>query len=163
MNKLIVSTLFLMLIATASASAGQIGEKAPSFALPDMHGRTISLEQFSGKVLFVTFWAPWCITCKVELPELDALYRKYGKDGLEVMGVSVTGEEEVSTFLRKVPVNLPILIDKKNEASDAYGVTSLPTGFIIGRDGIIRWVHKGFSKDMLPFYEKEIKALLIFP
>ena len=68
MNKLITTALILIIIAPVSAYGGQVGAKAPSFALPDLNGRTISLEQFKGKVVFLDFWAPWCIPCKQELP-----------------------------------------------------------------------------------------------
>jgi peroxiredoxin len=161
MNKIIAAAFILVIIAPGYAYAGQIGAKAPSFALPDLNGRTISLEQFKGKVVFLDFWAPWCIPCKQELPELDKLYKTYRKDGFEVIGISIdSSEKNVAAFLQKLPLSVYILIDAKNEVSDAYRVSSLPTGIIIGRDGVIHRVHKGFSIESLPIYEKEIDALL---
>ena len=79
------------------------------------------------------------------------------------MGIAISvepSEKNVAAFLKKIPLSVHILIDKKNEVSDAYRVSSLPTGFIIGRDGIIYRVHKGFSIESLLIYEKEIDALL---
>lgn len=161
MNKLRVIAFILMIIAPVYAYPGQIGAKAPSFALPDLSGKTISLEQFNGKVVFLDFWAPWCVPCRQELPELDKLYVKYRKDGFEVIAISVDpSEKNVLAFLKKFPVSIYVLIDKKDEASDTYRVSSLPTGFILGRDGVIHRVHKGFSTESLPLYEKEIDALL---
>ena len=153
--------LILILFVPLHSYSGQIGTMAPAFSLVDLNGRTISLEQFSGKVVFLDFWAPWCIPCKQELPELDKLYKQFGKDGFEVIAISVEpSEKNVAAFLKKVPLSVHVLIDKKNEVSDAYRVSSLPTGFIIGRDGIIYRVLKGFSIESLPIYEKEIDALL---
>ena len=161
MHKLVVTAFILAISASVHAYAGQIGTKAPSFELPDLNGRTISLEQFIGKVVFLDFWAPWCIPCKEELPELDTLYKKYDKEGFVVIAMSIdTVDRDVLTFLKKVPLNVRVLIDKKNEVSDAYRVSSLPTGFIISRDGIIMYQHRGFDKGFLPVYEKEITELL---
>jgi peroxiredoxin len=66
----------------------------------------------------------------------------------------------VSSFLRKVPVTFQILVDEKGDAAEAYRFSGLPAGFIIGRDGVIRHRHRGFSKEFLPEYEKEIVELL---
>ncbi len=164
MSKIIATALILIVIAPVYAYSVQIGARAPLFTLPDLNGRTISLEQFKGKVVFLDFWAPWCIPCKEELPELDTLLKKYGEEGFVVIGMSVdTSDKDVLTFLKKVPLSVHILIDKKNEVSDAYRVSSLPTGFIISRDGIIEYRHRGFDKGLLPVYEKEINALLKQP
>jgi len=161
MNKLIITAFLLVITAPVYASAGQIGAKAPSFELSDLNGRAISLEQFKGKVVFLDFWAPWCIPCKQELPELDNLYKKYRKDGLEVIGISMdVSEKDIAVFMQKHPLSMHIIVDKKSEVSDAYRVSSLPTGFIISRDGVIKRQHRGFDKELLPMYEKEIAELL---
>ncbi len=158
---LIISVLILIFFVPLHSYSGQIGTMAPAFSLADLNGRTISLEQFKGKVVFLDFWAPWCIPCRQELPELDKLYNKFRKDGFEVIGISIdSSEKNVAAFMQKIPLSVHIVLDKKNEVSDAYRVTSLPTGFIIGRDGIIHRVYKGFDKGSLPLYETEIDALL---
>lgn len=161
MQRSIVAVLVFILIVPAYVYAGQVGAKAPSFSLPDLHGKTISLEDFKGKVVFLDFWAPWCRPCRDELPVLDTLSGKYGKDGLVVIAVSVdTVVQNVTRFIQKVPLRIDILVDGKNEVADAYRVSILPTGFIIGRDGVIRYLHKGFDKGLVPLYEKEITELL---
>jgi peroxiredoxin len=157
----IVTVLTLLFFVPLHCYSGQIGTMAPAFSLVDLNGRVVTLEQFKGKVVFLDFWAPWCIPCRQELPELDKLQKKFHNDGLEVIGMSIDpSEKNVAAFLRKVPLSVHIVIDKKNEVSDAYRVSSLPTGFIIGRDGSIQRVHKGFSIKILPLYEKEIDELL---
>jgi peroxiredoxin len=161
MHRSIVAAFVLLLIVPVYVYAGQVGAKAPSFALPDLNGRTVSLERFQGKVVFLSFWAPWCIPCRDELPGLDTLSKKYGKEGFVVIAMSVdTAVQDISTFLKKVPLSVHIMIDERNEVSDAYRVTSLPTGFIIDRDGVVKYRHKGFERGFLPVYEKEITELL---
>ena len=141
--------------------AGQFPKIAPSFTLYDVHGKSVSFEEFRGRVVFLTFWAVWCIPCREELPELDRLYQKYKKEGFEVIAVSVdSSEAAVENFLRKIPVSFTVLLDKKSNVNDDYGVSGLPIGFIIGKDGNIRFIHKGFGKEFLPLYEKEIADLI---
>jgi peroxiredoxin len=161
MMKTIVSALILLIMFPISSYSGQIGTVAPAFSLVDLNGKVVALEQFKGKVVFLNFWALWCGPCKEELPELDALFRKYREEGFDVIGVSVDPSgENVARFLQKKPVSFTILIDKKGDVADAYLFSSLPTGFIIGRDGTIKYKHMGFGKEFLPIFEKEITGLL---
>lgn len=149
--------LITMLPLSSFSGQGQIGTAAPDFSLADLNGKAVTLKQFKGKVVFLTFWESWCTPCRDELPELDALYARYGKDGLEVIGISTeTSRSGMVKFLQKVPVTFKVLIDENGAAGDAYRVSGLPTGFIIGRDGVIRHKHVGFGKEFLPMYEKEI-------
>jgi peroxiredoxin len=158
----IISTLFLfLLLSPLTADSAQVGQPAPSFSLKALQGNSVNLSDFEGKVVFLDFWAPWCAPCREELPELDRLYRKYRKDGFEVVGICLdTPEARVTKFLQKVPVTFQILIDKKGEAAEVYRFSGVPAGFLIDRDGIIRKQYKGFAMDLLPLYEKEISDLL---
>jgi len=159
--KRIIITLTVLIILPVYAYSGQIGVMAPAFDLASMNNTVVTLEQFKGKVVFLNFWAPWCIPCKQEMPELEKLYRKYSKDGFEVVGVCVeTNPTAVQQFLKKTPVTFSILIDNKGAVADVYRISSLPSGLIIGRDGIIRHRHRGFGKEVLTLYEKEISTLL---
>jgi len=129
--------------------------------LKDLNGNTVTMDSFKGKVVFLDFWASWCGPCKEELPELELLYKKYAKDGFEVIGVSVDkSESNAAEFLKKRPVSFTILTNIKGDVADAYGLPGMPTGYIIGKDGVIQHRHVGFAKAFLPIYEKEIVELL---
>ena len=159
--KVIMLTRLLALTLPVGANAVQVGTLAPDFNLTDLNGNTVTLKQFRGKVVFLDFWAPWCDPCREELPALDALYKKYHNDGLEVIGIDIDASEKlVAEFLQKIPVAFTVLIDKKGIIRRAYSFRMLPTAFIIGRDGVIRNVHMGFGKEFLQMYEKEIAELL---
>lgn len=152
--------LSLTLYPLYSYSAG-IGEVAPAFSLKDMKGNTVTLDSMKGKVVFLDFWATWCDPCREEFPELDALYKKFGKDGFEVIGISVDkSESNVAEFLKKRPVSFIILTNTKGDVAESYGLPGMPTGFIIGKDGVIKYRHAGFGRAFLPVYEKEIVELL---
>jgi peroxiredoxin len=154
-------TLILMILLPFSARAVQLGEPAPGFSLVGLDGNVVSLEQFKGKVVFLDFWAPWCVPCRDELPELDKLYKKYKQDGFEVIGISVENSDPgIRNFLRKVAVTFPVLVDKQGKADQAYGFTGLPAGFLISREGVIRYRHMGFGKEDLAEYEQNIIKLL---
>ncbi len=153
--------MIILMIMPASVHAGQFLVTAPSFTLTDSIGKTVSLDDFRGKIVFLAFWAAWCAPCREELPELDRLYKKFNHEGFEVIAVSVdASESDVKNFLRKFPVNFPVLLDKRGSVNDAYRVSGLPTGFLIGKNGIIQHVHRGFGKEFLPMYEKEIEEML---
>ncbi|MEK6726311.1 MAG: TlpA disulfide reductase family protein [Deltaproteobacteria bacterium] len=153
----------VMLHPLCSYSA-EIGGKAPAFSLKDIKGNTVTLESLKGKVVFLDFWASWCGPCKEELPELELLYKKYGKDGFEVVGISVDkSESNVVEFLKKRPISFTILTNIKGDVAEAYGLPGMPTGYIIGKDGVIQHRHAGFARAFLPVYEKEIAELLKKP
>lgn len=161
--KSIIGVLFILclILTPVFAHSAGVGEAAPAFSLKDMKGNTVTLDSLKGKVVFLDFWGTWCSPCKEEFPELDALYGKYGKDGFEVVGISVdNSESNVAEFLKKRPVFFTILTNTSGDVSEAYGLPGMPTGYIIGRDGVIRHRHVGFSKAFLPVYEKEIVELL---
>jgi peroxiredoxin len=159
--KIIRLTLLLVLTLPILVKANQVGSLAPDFSIADMNGNEVTLEQFRGKVVFLDFWAPWCDICREELPALDALYKKYSKEGLEIIGIDMDSSERLVTeFLQRVPVTFTVLIDKKAITRRGYRFRTLPTAFIIGKDGVIRYVHLGFGKEFLQMYEKEINELL---
>jgi len=160
MKTIIAVYIYILLVPHAAFSA-QVGSPAPSFVLKDLQGNTVSLSDFKGKVIFLDFWAPWCTPCREELPELDRLYKKHGTDGFEVVGICLdTPTARIATFLQKVPVTFRILMDEEGIAAEAYRFSGVPTGFLIDRNGNIRKQYKGFAKDLLPLYEKEISDLL---
>ncbi|MBI4746194.1 MAG: redoxin domain-containing protein [Deltaproteobacteria bacterium] len=161
--KFVVAALacLMVLVSPFYARSAGVGDQAPAFSLKDMKGNTVTLDSLKGKVVFLDFWASWCDPCKEELPELELLYSKYGKDGFEVIGVSVDkSESNVAAFLKKRPVSFTILPNIKGDVAEAYGLPGMPTGYIIGKDGVIRHRHVGFARAFLPVYEKEITELL---
>jgi peroxiredoxin len=153
--------IVVLMVMPVLVLAGQFPEVAPSFTLVDLNGKSVSLEGFRGKIVFLVFWASWCAPCREELPELDRIYNKFDHQGFEVIAVSVDGSDsDMESFLRNFPISFPVLLDKQGDVNDAYRVSGLPTGFIIGKDGSIRYTHRGFGKEFLAIYEKEIEDLI---
>jgi thiol-disulfide isomerase/thioredoxin len=116
------------------------GKPAPDFELKllNANGKTLKLSGLKGKAVVVNFWATWCEPCKIEMPWLVELQKKYRPQGLQVIGVAMDDSEEktIASFTHKMGVNYPILIGTEKVA-DLYGIDGLPTSFFIDRTGRI--------------------------
>jgi peroxiredoxin len=131
------------------------------FTVNDMHGKTVALSSFKGKVIVLDFWATWCPPCKAEIPGFVELQDAYGDKGLQVVGVSVDDPaDKLPPFATEFKMNYPVLVGLgRDDLQDAYGpMWGIPTTFVINRDGKICRKHSGLvGKER---YEKDIKALL---
>ncbi|HYL92583.1 MAG TPA: TlpA disulfide reductase family protein [Alphaproteobacteria bacterium] len=115
------------------------GSMAPDFELKvlDGKGKTLKLSDLRGKAVVVNFWATYCGPCKIEMPWLVDLQKKYGPEGLQIVGIDAedASEKSVSEFAHQMGVNYPIVIATEKVA-DAYGgVDGLPTTFFVDRSG----------------------------
>ncbi|MCK5832512.1 TlpA family protein disulfide reductase [bacterium] len=132
---------------------------APNFTLVDLEGNKISLSDYAGKVVILDFWAVWCGPCRMEIPGFIELQNKYKSEGLVILGVSLDrNHSTVPGYAKKTGINYPIVFGDQHIVT-AYGnVASIPTTFIIDRNGCIKEKLIGYhSKDQL---EKYIKPLL---
>jgi thiol-disulfide isomerase/thioredoxin len=134
---------------------------APNVALQTADGARVDLSSYRGKVVLVDFWASWCVPCKTSFPALDALYREYSPQGLEVLAVNLDERrKDADTFLEGRPHTLTVFYDPKGVAPAAFGVKGMPTSFVIDRDGKIRFTHMGYSGNVEESYRREIVQLL---
>ncbi len=113
---------------------------APAWQLKDVNGAVVSSDEFKGKVVVVDFWATWCPPCREEIPGYIELARKYGKDGLVIVGVSLdqAGPDVVRAYAKKAGINYPLVMGDENIVAAFGGVEGIPTTFLIDRTGQIR-------------------------
>lgn len=119
------------------------GVQAPDFELTSLDGKRVKLSDYRGKAVLLNFWATWCSPCKVEMPWFVDLQKKYGNDGLVVVGIAMddTETDKIAQFASEMGVNYPVLLGT-DKVSEQYGnVEFLPTSFYIDRQG--RIVGKG--------------------
>jgi peroxiredoxin len=160
--KSLISLLFIAaILAPLPAFAVNAGDAAPGFSLKDMNGNTVTLTSLKGKVVFLTFWATWCPSCKEELPDLNTMQRKYAGKGFTVLSICIESSDSlVANYLKKHPVTFPVLVDKEGAVADAYRFSGFPASFMVGKDGIIMHKHSGYDKESFTQIEQEIIDLL---
>jgi peroxiredoxin len=131
-------------------------KEAPDFELPLLDGETVSMADYRGKqVVMLDFWATWCPPCRRGLPVMQELADAYKDEGLVFFAINQReNEETVSKFMEKEELSFQVLLDKKGAVGDSYGVEGIPQTVLIGKDGIVKVVHVGFSPGM----EKELRA-----
>jgi peroxiredoxin len=150
--------------APEAVNSGLKGERdrkpAPEFSLQDADGRTVQLSDYRGKVVLLNFWATWCGPCKVEIPWFVEFERKHKDRGFAVVGVSMDedGWQAVKPFVSELGINYRILLGSDSIAQLYGGVDSLPTTFVIDREGRIAAVHIGLVSKRS--YEKDIDEIL---
>jgi peroxiredoxin len=125
-----------------------LGAIAPEIALKDAEGTSASLADAlkNGPVL-VSFFKVSCPTCQLTLPFLQRLYEVYGDSNVAIFGISQDNPSDTREFMREFGIRIPVLIDEHGyPASNAYGLTNVPSMFWIKPDGKIHFVSVGFSK-----------------
>ena len=119
----------------------QVGFTAPDFTLESLTGDPITLSDLRGKVVVLNLWASWCPPCRAEMPALNAVYQKFRDQGLVVLGVNTTFQDDETNAraaIRDWGLTFPIVFDRDGATSRQYRVQAMPTTFFIGRDGVIR-------------------------
>ena len=113
-------------------------------------------------MLILDFFATWCQPCRLSIPHLIDMNRKYGKQGLHILGLSVDedGERVVKTFTDEFRVNYPVAL-AGDSTTESFGVRSVPVMFLIDKKGRIAEVYRGYSDEMARSMEQAIKRLLI--
>ena len=112
----------------------------PGLALKDQDGRERTLAEYRGKVVLVNFWATWCEPCRDEMPSMARLRERLGEQGFAVLAVNY-GEApgRVREFVTKERLDLTVLLDPGQNAARAWRVRTLPTSFLVGPDGSVRY------------------------
>lgn len=145
-------------IATETTQIHSRAVVAPDFSLPDRDGNIRRLSSFRGRVVLLNFWATWCLPCRSEMPSLEALYQTYKHQGFEVLTVAsdVQGAEVVQPFVAQHHLTFLTLLDTTAHVTRTYGVTTLPTTYVLDRQGRLVTVEIG-SRD---WTKAEARALI---
>jgi peroxiredoxin len=136
------------------------GDKAPSFTIRSMDGAG-TLAVAPGKVTLVDFWATWCGPCRHTFPRYQQLYARYKASGLEIVAVSVDEDRGgIESFAKDKGAEFPIGWDEGGETAKKWKVVTVPSLYLIDKEGVVKHIHTGYHDDHVMEIEKEIKALL---
>ncbi|HPG24760.1 MAG: TlpA family protein disulfide reductase [Spirochaetaceae bacterium] len=154
-------TLALALVA-GGASALEAGDRAPAFAMPALDGKgMVELSAYRGKVVYLDFWASWCAPCLTAIPEVEKLRAEFPADAFQVVAVNLDQQTtKAQRFLSKTPIGYPSASDPKGRLPEQFGLDTMPTSYLIDREGVIRYVHRGFKRGDGDKLRHEIRALL---
>ena len=135
--------------AGAAANAPKVGAVPPDFSGVTADGTPISLSDYAGKPVWLTFGASWCPDCRVEAPDIEAAYQANKDKGLAVVGVFISeSADDIAGYAERAGLSFPITVDQQEAIAAAYRTMGVPTHFFIGPDGKVREVLIGaLSKD----------------
>jgi peroxiredoxin len=138
------------------SNTAEIDKRAPGFQLADIKGKTVSLDDFQGKLVFLNFWATWCGPCRSEMPYIQDLYEGQSETGVAILAINV-GEDlaEVEGFLKEYSLTFPVLLDISGTVAKKYNIRAIPATYFIDSDGIIRDMQIGAFRNVA-----EIKDIL---
>ena len=151
----------LLLLVCASALGAEPGAPAADFALPDEKGRVVTLADQRGKILYLDFWASWCVPCRQSFPWLNDMQARYASRGLQIVGVGLDEKrQDADRFLASYPARFTIAFDATGATPRAYGVKGMPSSYLIGRDGRVIFRHIGFRPSDKAELERRIARAL---
>jgi cytochrome c biogenesis protein CcmG/thiol:disulfide interchange protein DsbE len=146
----------------AGAAHPLIGASGPDFTQKTVRdGKAVSLHALRGKVAIVDFWATWCEPCKKSFPKLQELNTKYKANGLEIVGISEDDDPQgIPTFADGLGARFSLAWDDGKAIASKWRPKSMPTTFVLDRQGVVRFVHFGYHDGEELEIEKEVKSLL---
>jgi thiol-disulfide isomerase/thioredoxin len=132
---------------TPAAWALNGGQPAPELTLPGSKG-TVNLADFKGQVVYLDFWASWCGPCKQSFPYMNELQQRHAAQGLQVVAVNLDARrEDADRFLAAMPARFTVAFDAKGDTARRFEVKAMPSSLVIGRDGRVAVLHKGFREE----------------
>ncbi|WP_257347778.1 thiol-disulfide oxidoreductase ResA [Pseudalkalibacillus decolorationis] len=170
-QRLIMRSLILVVIALAlgyslyetvfSNQKGlvEVGDTAPNFALQDLEGNKVELEDYKGQGIFLNFWGTYCPPCEKEMPAMQRQYEKYKDEGVVILAVNIAESQfTVQNFADRLGLTFPIVLDEQREVVDAYGVGNLPATYLISPEGkVIKKTTGELTDTVIRNYLEKIK------
>lgn len=163
MKKLMTVAVVLVLAAAVWAgSPDWIGQNVPAFKAKDEAGATVDFAQYKGKVVLLNFWASWCMPCLKELPEFDQMAARLAGTDAVVVAISVdTDEASAKRTKAKLGLsNITLLFDKDQTAPKAMQIETMPSTYVIDKNGVVRHFQRGYEHAAVAELEAKVRELL---
>ena len=150
----------VLIVTLLGPVTGIAAKPAHDFSLPSAKGQ-VTLQDYRGKVVYLDFWASWCVPCRHSFPWMNAMQRKYGTKGLAVVTINMDKNRTLADkFLKKYPANFTVVFDPEGKSAESYGVMGMPSSYIINREGGIVYSHVGFREKTASKIESQIASAL---
>lgn len=169
MKRQIVMALVLGTAALAACGGDAPSDDAPETrALPALEattldGDSVSLAGLRGEVVLLNVWATWCVPCRQEAPELEALHQRYGDGDLRVVGVTVDhrgAEDQIRRFIDRYGMTYDIWWDPDGRVIDEFGAVGVPLTVLLDREGRVAWRHLGAFNADNPALQQAVRSTL---
>jgi peroxiredoxin len=157
----LVATLCALVAASPTFADVTVGREAPNCSLTLPDGSLLSLQNYRGKIVYLDFWASWCAPCQISFRFMNDLQNASAKDGLQVVAVNmdeVPADEQ--RFLASHPAGFTVAADSEAHCAKALKVETMPSSFVIDRQGRIRVEHRGFRAGDVSALREQIEHLL---
>lgn len=157
--------LGLALLAAQPALALEANDPAPACSLREIQtGKALELSQYRGQVLYLDFWASWCGPCAESFPFMNQLHSALQSQGLAIVAVNLDEQRnDADGFLAKTPARFTIAGDPQGQCPERFGVETMPTSYLIDRQGRVRHVQYGFRPSESAVLQEKIRTLLAEP
>lgn len=154
---LILAWAGLLLTWGGAAPAPAFEGPAPELRLPRVEGGELALSDYRGKLVVVNFWAPWCLPCREEMPDLQALHDNHADTVVIGLTIDYASREKVTRALEEMGIDYPVVLADTDDAAAFGDFRGLPTTFFISPEGEVVERHMGMmSKEQMQDYRQEI-------
>jgi thiol-disulfide isomerase/thioredoxin len=152
--------LLCVLAACGSLAAG-LARAAQSAPAPAVADAPIDLSEWKGKVVYLDFWASWCVPCRQSFPWMNTMQQRYGRDGLVVVAVNMDQNRlDADAFLRQYPADFTVRFDPRGQLAQGFKLRGMPTSALLDRNGKVLLVHEGFRSKDVATLEDSIRTAL---
>ncbi len=150
MEKLMLKRFFVFFVLVFSVSISSLAQAVE-----------LDLNQYKGKVVYLDFWASWCVPCRHSFPWMNKMQQELSDKGLVIIAVNLDEEQkEAAAFLRAVPADFKVIYDPEGQLANEYKVKGMPSSYIFDRSGKLVKSHIGFKNKDAASARKYIESLL---
>ena len=156
----VTTALAVLMLGGIPAQALDVGNPVPVFSLISNRGKLDSTS-LNGKLVYVDFWASWCVPCKQSFPWMNEMQAKYAERGLHVLAINVdTKQSDAEKFLAQVPAQFQVAFDASGATPKQFAVKGMPSSYLIDGAGRTVYTHSGFRESDKTAIEAAIVAAL---
>ena len=144
-----------------STDSKLVGRAAPDFALPQVNGKTFRLSDHAGRVVFLDFWASWCVPCAASLQDYADTTKRFDESELVFVAVNIEDSPQtIRAFLKEHQLDVRVAVDRGSAVASQYQVRGIPHSLIIGPGGIIEYVRIGYEPDAAGEIQRVVREIL---